>query len=322
MILLGSEGQIGRAIKHYFSLLGIQVTTVDCVGEPDIKGDFREILPKLKGVVMSAMPYHQNLDAAKIAIDRGMSYYDLGGHTQTTEKISQYACDSKVFPGLGLAPGHVNALAEKLYRESPYEYVNMYCGGLPEYPSYSCLNYKCTWSIDGLVNEYFNEYKHAQNGYVKSFPLDHPTEKPFESYSYYECAHTSGCTDLQVKDFAERKVDLNYYTLRYNGHFSLFRQLYKINPEIVKQVLNYESKYHGDDIVDICLETDKGFVYSQRYYASEFTAMQKTTAAGFVSGVLALERSNKVGLMSYMDFDDEYFTTFDRLVNHDSFDEI
>ena len=60
---------------------------------------------------------------------------------------------------LGLAPCCFNIIAEYIYQEYvaynqliPND-ISMMVGGLPQYPN-NTLKYACTWSFDGLVNEY------------------------------------------------------------------------------------------------------------------------------------------------------------------------
>lgn len=324
MILLG-EGTIGRVIKEFLKEMGQSVTTVDLVGNPNVKGNIEDVLPPLlkeKTTVISALPYHANANAAKIAINNDCDYFDLGGHTQTTEKIRGMSkgANCKVFSGLGLAPGHVNILAELLWQDTKPNKIDMYCGGIPCFANdLSVLNYKCTWSIDGLVNEYFNEYHCVENGFKKTIYLnENGYVIPFPLSDKYECSHTSGCTDAQIDEFVARKCDINYYTMRYPGHFELFRKLYHINPDIIDQILVNDSRYFDQDKVKIAViaykDTENGkqsTVHTETYYSGRYSAMQRTTAAGCVAGVLS---SSGTGFLSYSDFSSTYLDIFEKLM--------
>lgn len=328
MILLG-EGIIGSVIKDFLQEMGQEVITVDLVGNPDVKGDIADVLPSLlknKTTVISALPYYANANAASIAINNDCDYFDLGGHTQTTEQIRKMAdgADCKVFSGLGLAPGHVNILAEFMYQSmhKPIK-IDMYCGGIPCFPNdLSVLNYKSTWSIDGLINEYFNEYQCVENGFKKTIYLnEHTHVVEFPLSDKYECAHTSGCTDSQIDDFVSRKCDLNYYTMRYPGHFNLFRKLYDIDPNIVNDILVHDSKLFDQDKVKIAVigymgngDYKQNTVITETFYPTKYSAMQRSTAAGCVAGVLDLINSGHSGYMSYNDFSHEYFNIFSKLM--------
>src|ERR1019366_211783 len=67
-------------------------------------------------VVLSAVPYFYNLALTRIAIAKGVSFCDLGGHTETVRLQHALDADAKkagvrVVPDCGMGPGMGNTLA-------------------------------------------------------------------------------------------------------------------------------------------------------------------------------------------------------------------
>ncbi len=67
-------------------------------------------------VVLSAVPYFYNLALTKVAIANGVSFCDLGGHTETVRLQHALDADAKkagvrVVPDCGMGPGMGNNLA-------------------------------------------------------------------------------------------------------------------------------------------------------------------------------------------------------------------
>src|SRR5512134_3015814 len=90
--------------------------------------------------VMSAIPYYYNGPMARVAVESGCHFADLGGNTEIVleqKKLHQQARAQgiSVIPDCGLAPGMVNILAaEGLRRLDVAETVKIYVGGLPQKP--------------------------------------------------------------------------------------------------------------------------------------------------------------------------------------------
>ena len=67
--------------------------------------------------VMSAIPYYFNYDMARLAVEAGVHFCDLGGNTEIVLKQKQLDPEARrknltIVPDCGLAPGMVNILAE------------------------------------------------------------------------------------------------------------------------------------------------------------------------------------------------------------------
>lgn len=111
-------------------------------------------------VALSAVPYHHNLGLTQLAIQARVSFCDLGGNTDIVRQ--QHALDSeakaagvRIVPDCGMGPGMGNTLAVYAMGllDQP-DQVMIYDGGLPQEPE-PPWNYLATFSLDGLMNEYY-----------------------------------------------------------------------------------------------------------------------------------------------------------------------
>ena len=67
--------------------------------------------------VMSAIPYYFNLDLARLAVEAGVHFTDLGGNTEIVNNQKKLDAQARakgitVVPDCGVAPGMVNILAQ------------------------------------------------------------------------------------------------------------------------------------------------------------------------------------------------------------------
>ena len=91
-------------------------------------------------VALSAVPYYYNLSLTRAAIERGVSFCDLGGNTDIVRR--QHALDEEaraagvcIVPDCGMGPGMGNTLA--VYAMGLLDqatHVTIYDGGLPQHP--------------------------------------------------------------------------------------------------------------------------------------------------------------------------------------------
>ena len=116
----------------------------------------------LKGcnAVISALPFHCNLEVASLAQQSKVHYFDLTEDVKTAKGIKKLASKrstrSCFMPQCGLAPGFISIAAMHLVKSFDLvDSVKMRVGALPLYPS-NRLKYNLTWSTEGLINEYCN----------------------------------------------------------------------------------------------------------------------------------------------------------------------
>jgi len=90
--------------------------------------------------VMSAIPYYFNFDMARLAVEAGVHFCDLGGNTEIVFKQKELDAEARkknltIVPDCGLAPGMVNILAEHGIKQlDSVDSVKIFVGGLPQHP--------------------------------------------------------------------------------------------------------------------------------------------------------------------------------------------
>ncbi len=176
-------------------------------------------------VVMSAIPYYFNESLARMAIESGAHFCDLGGNTQIV--LNQKAMDAEakdkgvsVIPDCGVAPGMVNILAQ--YGISQFESVDevrIYVGGLPQFPE-PPLNYQIVYSLEGVLDYYTTLSWILRDGkptQVKALSEVEPVDFP-APLGTLEAFHTAGGLSTMAGRYEGKIPTMEYKTLRYPGH--------------------------------------------------------------------------------------------------------
>ncbi len=259
-------------------------------------------------VVISSLPYHQTEIVGKWCIDNGVRYCDLGGRVDVSESINDYAKEKATKPimtDLGLAPGWVNILAEQGYSQinTQVDKIEMMVGGLPcSFDACPPLNYACTWSIDGLINEYRDDCEVLIDGEIK-------TEQGMEGLEdvemeilgkTLEAFYTSGGASHSIRTMKERGVkDCSYKTLRYKGHCDAVRFLIrhaKLSDEEMEKIFKKGCPPQPwRDVVMIKVKVLGGSLSFNKEliipYKEDFSAMQRATAfpISSVASIMAKE---------------------------------
>jgi len=240
--------------------------------------------------VVSSLPYHQNYELAKFCIDNSIAYFDLGGSVGTSDKINDYAksrAKRPVLTDLGLAPGWVNIITEHMVEkilektgDAPQS-VRMMVGGLPQSPQ-NTLKYTCTWSYDGLINEYKDNCIVLINGMQDLARGLGGYEYPIETQiGDLEAFYTSGGAAHTIPSLQRKGVqNCSYKTLRYKGHRDLVNFLIhesKMSDETVAEVFKRTCPPQ-DDLVIIKVDVDHSKFENIIKSDQKFSAMQKATA--------------------------------------------
>jgi len=313
-VLLFGYGQMGTAICHYLKTLGHTVVAVD-TREPDNVPEGGDILVpdtyvvcsvdnaidlatavehiKDVDVVVSSLPYFLNERIASVVFDMGLPYLDLGGSVPVSKKIHELAQEKNgyCFTDLGLAPGWVNILAEKVYENvaasTQVERVELRCGGLPQEPANPPLNYECTWSLEGLVNEYADDCEVIEDGEKLTVPgMSGLEAMVLDDNIKMEAFCTSGGLSHTIESMLVKGVETcNYKTIRYPGHAEVVSLLLKHLPnENVADLLKDECEQMqtlSDCVLLVATAHGSGTV-SQKHFGVEpddnFSAMQRATA--------------------------------------------
>jgi lysine 6-dehydrogenase len=205
----------------------LQVRCLDC-SRPELLG------PALSGVkvAISALPYRFNLQAARAALEAGVSFIDMGGNTDLVLeelKLSDVARRRGLclIPDCGLAPGLVNVLVADAVNElEGVDKVEIRVGGIPERPV-PPWNYRLVFSFYGLINEYTGKAAVLRDYRLAEEPvLEGLEEMEFpEPVGKCEAAFTSGGSSTLPWTYAGRIRELDYKTIRYPGHYHLLQGL-------------------------------------------------------------------------------------------------
>jgi len=260
-------------------------------------------------VIIGAASYSLNESLTAAAIESRTHFCDLGGNNTVVQKqlvMSENAEKAGVFviPDCGLAPGLACMLAARGIEQfgGTADSVKIYVGGLPEYPV-APLNYALSWSVDGLINEYLEKSKIIRNGEIVSvYSL---TE--LENIDIFEdgdddleAFHTSGGISTLTETYLGKVNNLEYKTLRYQGHCNIFLAMKQLglltgnNRYFTEaQLNNYLPKINSEnpDLVLVKVIVQKGndtitFELCEGYSKDQhLSAMARTT--GFSVAIVA-----------------------------------
>jgi len=175
--------------------------------------------------VMSAIPYYFNLDLARLAVEAGVHFTDLGGNTEIVvaqKALAEEAArkGASVVPDTGLAPGMVNILAQLgIERLDETESVKIFVGGLPQHPE-PPLNYQIVYSLEGVLDYYTTLSWILRDGkptQVKALSEREPVTFA-APVGELEAFHTAGGLSTMFTRYEGKIPSMEYKTLRYPGH--------------------------------------------------------------------------------------------------------
>ena len=178
--------------------------------------------------VMSAIPYYFNLEMARLAVEAGVHFADLGGNTEIVFKQKELDADARrkgvtVVPDCGVAPGMVNILAQYgIQQLDTVDSVKIYVGGLPQNPE-PPLNYQIVYSLEGVLDYYTTLSWVVREGKRTLVPALSEREPVHfdDPLGTLEAFHTAGGLSTMAFRY-EGKIDtMEYKTLRYPGHAQL-----------------------------------------------------------------------------------------------------
>lgn len=182
--------------------------------------------------VLSAVPYHHNLELTRCAIAARTHFADLGGNSALVDR--QLALDGEakaagvvVLPDLGVAPGLAGLLGADLVRRlEPPRRLHLRVGGIPR-ARCEPMNYRLVFSVSGLINEYIEPCRVVREGKIAEVPgLSELESIVFpEPFGELEAFQTSGGTSTLVDSLVNEVVELDYKTIRYPGHRDQVRLL-------------------------------------------------------------------------------------------------
>jgi lysine 6-dehydrogenase len=205
-------------------------TPLDVRDHDAVRGAMREC-----DAVMSAIPYYFNFDMARLAVEAGVHFCDLGGNTEIVFKQKELDAEARkknitVVPDCGLAPGMVNILAEHGIKQlDSVDSVKIFVGGLPQHPE-PPLNYMLVYSLEGALDYYTTLSWVLRNGkrtQVKALSEREPVA--FASpLGELEAFHTAGGLSTMAFRYEGKIPTMEYKTLRYPGHAAIMENIRSI----------------------------------------------------------------------------------------------
>jgi len=182
--------------------------------------------------VACALPYYFNADMARLAIDAGVHFCDLGGKTEIVDEQLTLAdaatrAGVSVVPDCGLAPGMVNILAQGgVDALDRTESVRMLVGGLPQNPR-PPLNYQVVYSMEGVLDYYTTPVLVLEHGkVVEKEALTEVEAVDFpDPLGRLEAFLTAGGVSRMPYRYEGRIDSMSYKTLRYPGHAYLMKSM-------------------------------------------------------------------------------------------------
>ncbi len=259
---------------------------------------------------IAAVSYKFNEYITKIAIKTKTHLCDLGGNNDVVNAqlgLHKHAEEAgiSIIPDCGLAPGMVSILVKHgLEKYDWADTVKIRVGGLPLNPKNE-LKYEKLFSVDGLINEYVEPVKILQEGQIKILdPLTETEEIIFpEPFGKLEAFTTSGGVSTLVETYKERLINLDYKTIRYQGHCEKLHELQKkglftkeyferelpvCQNDVTLVKIIFEGKGNNHELVIIDRATTK----------PEITSMMRMTAfsASIISQMQARKEINIYGV--------------------------
>lgn len=185
--------------------------------------------------VLSAVPYRYNLWLTRCALQAPVHFTDLGGSSVLVDRQLEHDGDARaagvlVIPDLGIAPGLTGLLGAELVRRlEPPRRLHLRVGGLP---ARRCrpLDYRLTFAVTGLINEYIEPCRVLRGGKLLEVPgLSELESLEFpEPFGNLEAFQTSGGTSTLVNTLEGEVEELDYKTIRYPGHHAHVQVLHEL----------------------------------------------------------------------------------------------
>jgi lysine 6-dehydrogenase len=195
--------------------------------------DRQAVAAFLRGLdaAIGAVSYKLNLELTSAALEAGTDWCDLGGNTSVV--LGQLALDKqakkagvRIVPDCGEAPGlasNLMAYAMSLLDE-PQDLV-LYDGGLPLHPT-PPWNYRLTFSMDGLTNEYAGGSTYVRDGKtveVRSFdPDEYEMVDLGDPVGTVEAFSTGGASTTPWT-LGKRLRSMRNKVIRYPGHVAVWK---------------------------------------------------------------------------------------------------
>jgi saccharopine dehydrogenase-like NADP-dependent oxidoreductase len=181
-------------------------------------------------VAIGCVPARMNPQLARLCLDLGVHFCDLGDDDETTRGILSLHAEAQsksvwVVPNCGLAPGLVNILSRTgIAYFDRVDAVRIRVGDVPLHPE-PPFNFRLSWSAEKMLDDYTLPVQVIENGEVKTIdPLSNDEVIHFpEPFSTMEAFSTTGGYGSLVDDFSGSIRTLDHKTIRWPGHANQMR---------------------------------------------------------------------------------------------------
>jgi lysine 6-dehydrogenase len=212
---------------------------------------------------LSAVPYWLNPAITEAAIAARASMCDLGGNTDLVREqlkldAAAEAAGIAVVPDCGQVPGMGTTLmvrAMSLLDRADHAF--MWDGGNVLHPE-PPFNYRCTFNIAGLTNEYYGEAIFLRDGKVTRVPTfqreDYEEIEFPEPIGRMEAFVAGGGTSTAPWTFAGNVQTFQNKTLRWKGHFEQWKTVIDMGLMDLEPVLVNGVNVVPRDVLHACVE--------------------------------------------------------------------
>ena len=335
-LILGdiSEGNLAKA-KAFVEDGSSKTSPIETVMMPrnGISDEMKAAFER-SDVLLDCSPGSQAPRMARFAVDFKMHYANLTEYVAETDAIISLAKDAETGFVLqtGLAPGYINVLALKLYREfvqkhenEKVERVGMKVGALTAH-AHAPHFYGFTWSPIGVATEYVKNSRVIRGYEITERPALSARETIVIGARTYEADLTSGGAADLPEYFEGKARSLDYKTLRYPGHYDWVESVEKKLPKDEHLPANLEKVMLEnipsveDDLVLVHASVD-GFdsqgrrrMIEKAYFVEPLSlngkhlrAIQTTTAAPLCESAMMLLTGEHKGIVLQSAIDPEKF---------------
>jgi len=252
-------------------------------------------------IMIGLVPGRLGYETMKVAIEARVNMVDLSYMPEDPLTLNEDTSKAgiTIVPDCGVAPGLSNVLIGRAVSMiDSVEDVIILVGGLPQ-EAIPPLNYKVTWCVEDLIEEYVRKSKIVKGGKtVEVEALDGLEEVEFPGVGKLEAFYTDGVRSLH---HTVKAVNMWEKTMRYPGHVEKIKILRYLGffdeepiegiaPRLITSKL-FERKLGHPEVKDlvamkVCVDglrngIETSYTYSLLDYFDErkgITAMGRTTA--------------------------------------------
>nr|BCX00294.1 MAG: saccharopine dehydrogenase [Bacteroidota bacterium] len=217
-------------IRERFSDARLLLYRVDVRDRPSLERLLRGV-----NAIISCLPYTFNPSMARLAVELGISFCDLGGNDKAASEELALAREAQmagiwILPNCGLAPGLTNILVmHGMEQFDEVDTISIRVGNLPLEPR-PPFYFQLTFSGERLLDEYTQPVEIIRNGQLFTVePLEELEYVDFpEPFGRLEAFLTAGSLSTLPRMLLGRVHHLEYKSLRYPGHRDMMRALFAL----------------------------------------------------------------------------------------------